>query len=182
MTRTYVTAAAIALAAILVPAPALAGSGPAGPIATYDGGQIDLSKGWGTAQACLVANGEVECFANRSDLAAREQELALGQQSAMGAATTPTTSTVCSSPLRLYADANYGGRELDFYDRGYWQNLSTWSFSDQTSSFKVGACAVHLADGANGSGSWYPSGTSADHSEPTMVSGWNDRISSIFIQ
>jgi hypothetical protein len=86
-----------------------------------------------------------------------------------------------SSPLRLFADASYGGRELDFYDRGYWQNLSTWSFDNQLSSYKVGACGVYLADYANGGGSWYPGNTSAGHDEPTMLSGWNDRISSIYI-
>ncbi|HKU55501.1 MAG TPA: hypothetical protein VJP41_00605 [Gaiellaceae bacterium] len=179
MTRRYVVVATIALAVALAPLPAFAGSNSAGPIATFEGSQIDLSQGWGAAQACVVANGAVTCFADRAGLLAYEQQLPSTQASASELS---LASTTCSSPLRLYADANYGGRELDFYDRGYWQNLSTWSFSNQTSSFKVGACAVDLADDANGGGSWYPSGTGAGHLEPTMVSGWNDRISSIFIQ
>lgn len=177
----HATVAAAVLAAVLAPSSAIAGIGPAGPVATYNGSQIDLSQGWGTAQACLVADGEVECFSDRSGLLAREQQLTT-QTSAADSAFASTATTTCSSPLRLYADANYGGRELDFYDRGYWQNLSTWSFSNQVSSFKVGACAVNLADGASGSGSWYPSGTGAGHWEPTMATGWNDRISSIFIR
>ncbi|MFL5962176.1 MAG: hypothetical protein ACJ757_04710 [Gaiellaceae bacterium] len=84
--------------------------------------------------------------------------------------------------MRLFADANYGGRELDFYDRGYWQNLSTWGFDNQLSSYMVGACGVYLADFSNGGGSWYPGNTSAGHHEPGMLSGWNDRVSSIYIQ
>jgi len=179
MSRVLVTAAVLALAVVLTPVVAFAGGGPTGPIATFNGTQIDLSKGWGAAQACLVANGGVECFADRAGLLAREQQLSTSQSSKTA---TAVATTSCSTPLRLYADASYSGRELDFYDEGYWQNLSTWSFDDQTSSFKVGACAVDLADGTNGSGSWYPSGTSAGHNEATMVSGWNDRISSIFIQ
>lgn len=113
----YATVAVTLLAAVLVPSSAVAAGSPAGPIATYNGAQIDLSQGWGTAQACLVADGEVECFANRSGLLARENQLAT-QTSAPGGAFAGTVTTTCSSPLRLYADAGYGGRELDFYDRG----------------------------------------------------------------
>lgn len=178
MSRVLVAAAVLALAAVLIPVVAFAGGTPAGPIATFNGTQIDLSKGWGAAQACFVANGDVECFADRAGLLAREQQLAATQSST----TASVATTSCSTPLRLYADASYGGRELDFYDEGYWQNLSTWSFDNQTSSFKVGACAVDLADGTNGGGSWYPGSTGAGATASTMASGWNDRISSIFIQ
>jgi hypothetical protein len=101
----------------------------------------------------------------------------------LGASALPSiAAAACSTPLRLYANANYGGRELDFYDRGYWQNLSTWSFDKQLSSYKVGACGVYLADAGNGGGSWYPGNTSAGHNEPSMQSGWDNRISSIYIQ
>lgn len=147
--------------------------------ALFEGHTIDLSKGWGDAHACLVARGAgvVECFRDQAELLARESQLQ--QQSTSDPA---VAASSCSTPLRLYADTSYGGRELDFYDRGYWQNLSDWSFDNQTSSYRVGACGVYLADGANGGGSWYPGNTSAGASAASMVSGWNDRISSLYIQ
>lgn len=167
-------AAPSALAASESPTP------PSSPsIAMFEGKQIDLSKGWGDAQACLVYRGAgvVECFRDRAGLASREHQLDAQISSAPVIA-----ATTCSTPLRLFADASYGGRELDFYDRGYWQNLGTWSFDNQLSSYKTGACPVYLADYTNGGGSWYPGNTSANHGEASMLSGWNDRISSIFIQ
>src|SRR6266496_2950245 len=134
----------------------------------FEGKPIDLSKGWGDARACLVARvaSVVECFRDQAGLASRESQL-----QAQIASSPELAATSCSGPLRLFADASYGGRELDFYDRGYWQNLSTWSFDNQLSSYKVGACGVYLADYANGGGSWYPGNTSAGHDEPTMLSG-----------
>jgi hypothetical protein len=154
---------------------------PAAPLAMFEGGLIDLSQGWGDAQACLIdrAAGIAECFRASTGLQAREAQLAM---------TTPAPSIAlasCSSPLRLFADSNYGGRELDLYDRGYWQNLSTWGFDNVLSSYKVGACSVHLAENANGGGYWYPGNTNAGHSEPAMTAGstnWDNRVSSAYLQ
>jgi hypothetical protein len=183
MYRRFATLALAAIVLTVLPASVLAdGNQPPGQsssLALFEGKPIDLSKGWGDARACLVARGAgvVECFRDQAGLATRESQF-----QAQIASSPVLAATSCSSPLRLFADASYGGRELDFYDRGYWQNLSTWSFDNQLSSYKVGACGVYLADYANGGGSWYPGNTSAGHDEPTMLSGWNDRISSIYIQ
>lgn len=179
-------ATAVAIAAFLVavvPGSGLAegiASPPSQPtVAWFEGAQIDLSKGWGEARACFVARslGLVECFPDQAGLLARESQL-----QAQIAASPDLAASTCSSPLRLYANTSYGGREVDFYDRGYWQNLSNWSFDNQTSSYKVGVCGVYLADYANGGGSWYPGNTSPGYNSATMLSGWNDRISSIYIQ
>lgn len=174
MERKWALAAFAALALAIGAPSAIAASGagstpPSPSIATFEGKQIDLSKGWGDAQACLVyrAAGLVECFRDRVSLDAREQQL----DAQISTDSVATASTTCSTPLRLFADAGYGGRELDFYDRGYWQNLSTWSFDNQLSSYKTGACAVYLADSTNGDGSWYPGTTSANHGESSMLSG-----------
>lgn len=182
MHRRLVTAVVAAIFMAVLPASGFADGKqpPAGSpsFALFEGKQIDLSKGWGDAHACLVAHiaGVVECFRDRSGMLARESQLQAQFASPEIAAVS------CSSPLRLFADPSYGGRELDFYDRGYWQNLSTWSFDNQLSSYKVGACGVYLADYANGGGSWYPGNTSPGHDEPSMLLGWNDRVSSIYIQ
>jgi hypothetical protein len=182
MNRRFVSALAAGLIAAVVAAMTLAGAAAAGQasspsLAVFEGKQIDLSLGWGEAQACLVDRGAgvVECFRDRAGLLAREADLD-------AAAAPASVLASCSGPLRLFADSNYGGRELDFYDRGFWQNLSDWSFDNQLSSYKIGPCAAHLAENANGGGSWYPGNTSAGHNEPVMQSGWNDRVSSIFIQ
>ncbi|HEX5246995.1 MAG TPA: hypothetical protein VFW41_07675 [Gaiellaceae bacterium] len=182
MHKRFLGAALAAAIFLLLPIAGLA-SNQAAPSppgqAVFEGHTIDLSKGWGDAHACLVANGAgvVECFRDQAGLLARESQL---QEQA--SADPAIAASTCSTPLRLYADTGYGGRELDFYDRGYWQNLSDWSFDNQTSSYKVGACGVYLADGANGGGSWYPGNTNAGASASSMVSGWNDRISSLYIQ
>ena len=184
MNRRFMSAVAAGLFAAVVATMGLAGAAtaaqtPSPSLAVIEGRQIDLSQGWGEAQACLVdrSAGVIECFRDRAGLMAREAELDAG------AAATPSSALAsCSGPLRLFADSNYGGRELDFYDRGYWQNLSDWSFDNQLSSYKIGPCAAHLAENANGGGSWYPGTTSAGHNEPVMQSGWSDRVSSIYIQ
>jgi hypothetical protein len=169
---------AVLVLAVLAAGAASAKSSDTAPhLASFSGHTIDLSQGWGNARACLVdeAVGLIQCFSDEADLRAAEAQLP------DSSATTLSPAASCTAPLRLYADGSYGGRELDFYDRGYWQNLSTWSFDNQTSSYQVGFCAVDLADGANGGGSWYPGNTNAGHGEPSMQSGWSDRISSIYI-
>jgi hypothetical protein len=168
--------AGVAVLAVLAgPGVASGAAGSASPsLALFEGRTIDLSQGWEQAQACLVAPGAgiAECYRSREALHAREAQL-VGSSLMLAA---------CSSPLRLYADIYYGGRELALYDRGYWQNLSTWSFDNQLSSYKVGACGARLAENANGGGAWYSGGTSAGAWEPFMLSGWDNRVSSIYIQ
>jgi hypothetical protein len=157
---------------------ALAGSSSATEfrpgLALFEGKVIDLSRGWGEAQACVVFDTDrlAECFRDAATLHARETELA----------SDVTTLASCSTPLRLFANTGYGGRELDIFTRGVWQNLSTWSFDNQLSSYKVGACGAYLAENANGGGSWYPGNTSAGASAPSMLSGWDNRVSSVYLQ
>lgn len=180
MTRRLITTALIGLAILAVlaaPGGATGTSSPPSPsLAVFEGRTIDLSQGWGEAQACLVFTQAriVECFRNRAGLRTRENALA--------GSPALTTLAACSSPLRLYADIYYGGRELALYDRGYWQNLSTWSFDNQLSSYKVGACGVRLAENSNGGGAWYPGNTTAGAWEPFMLSGWDNRVSSVYLQ
>lgn len=181
MHRRLAILAAVAMLAATSVASGMAAGSAAPSFALFDGKQIDLSQGWGEAQACLIyqAAGIAECFRDRAGLQARETQLettALAPASVLAA---------CSSPLRLFADTNYGGRELDLYDRGYWQNLSTWSFDNVLSSYKVGACSSHLAESTNGGGYWYPGNTSAGHWEPEMTAGatnWDNRVSSVYLQ
>ena len=47
---------------------------------------------------------------------------------------------------------------------------------------QIGACAAWFADWANGGGEWYPtSATGAYDRAPTMLSGWDNDVSSVYI-
>lgn len=152
-------------------------------IARFEGSEIDLRAGWGRAQACLVARqaGVVECFRSSAAMEARERQLGANR----GGPPTDTMATAssgwwCSSPLRLYEHGYYGGRQLSFWDPGFWQNLGDWGFNDEVSSFRIGSCHAYLAEHSWGGGAWYPGNSGSYVSSPTMWSGWNDRISSIY--
>lgn len=164
-------------------------------IANFEGHGVDLAGDWGDAQACLVwrQGGVLECFRTRQALAGRERSLQAAHGgggggapqggSASGSGTVTAFSAYsCWSSLRLFDYGGYGGRELDFWDRGYWQNLGDYGFDDSTSSYIVGGCYSHLAEYRDGAGWWYPGDTSPYHGEPYMYSNWNNRVSSIYIE
>lgn len=150
-------------------------------MATFEGRQIDLSGPWGDARACLVwrQGGVLECFRTFEALDAREAQLGPTRE-AMAPTNYAASQFSCSSPLRLYEHNWYGGRRLSFWDRGFWQNLWYYGFDNQTSSYAVGACYVHLAEHTDGGGWWYPGPTYPYAGEPVM--GWQDVISSIYIE
>lgn len=187
--------AVLLLAAWVVPAHA----GPDGPttapegrpaIATFEGRSIDLSQDWEEARACLVwrQGGVLECFRTPQSLDARMAQLSPERQrgpdspDATETMSYSTSSFSCSSSLRLFDYSYYGGRQLSFWDRGFWQNLSDFGFEDRTSSYAVGGCYAHLAEHAWGGGWWYPGPTYPYAGEPVMYAGWSNTISSIYIE
>jgi hypothetical protein len=87
----------------------------------------------------------------------------------------------CSSPLKLYDGTYLTGSEVSVSARGLWIDLSTVSFDNRTSSFKVGACSVDLASGAGGSGAHYTRCLSAGCEEDVMDLGWNNVVSSVYL-
>ena len=108
----------------------------------------------------------------------------LGQAEARAAAVMPQYAAAgysCSSPLRLYEHSSYGGRQLLFFDRGYWQNLPDYGFNDQLSSYIIGGCYTYLAEHINGGGAFYPGPTWPWAGVPWMISGWDNRMSSIYM-
>lgn len=53
----------------------------------------------------------------------------------------------------IWEHANYGGRMLQFQDRGYWQNLTAYGFNDQASSWRNRINQdARLAEHINGGG------------------------------
>jgi hypothetical protein len=151
-------------------------------LAILDGEIFDLTQGWGKASACVVwASDElVECFSTEAELTARSsQDNGYRPSEAENPA---GASSTCSSALKLYDGTSYTGSALYLYARTTWLNLSTYGFANRTSSYKVGGCATYFADYPNGGGSWYPtSSTQAWDLASSMISGWNNRVSSVFI-
>jgi hypothetical protein len=147
-----------------------------GVSASYNGGTIDLSQGWGSASVCAVTSMGTSCFASQSDyLAWLSSQVAIG---ALGAGAAPSGN--CSTGFKLFSHTNYGGTELVLFVQSSWINLSAYSFSDVLSSYKVGACAVGMTAGPNGSGAVYPGATSPG-SDVTTLGAWNDRVQSVYI-
>ena len=93
-----------------------------------------------------------------------------------------TQALSCASSVRLYDGTSYTGTSVAYATRGVWLNLSSVGFDNRTSSFRIGACSSYFADDPGGGGSWYPtSSTQAGAQSASMVSGWNNRVSSIYL-
>jgi hypothetical protein len=155
-----------------------------GAVAQFEGRSINLGADRGEARACLVLRQGNECFRTPEAMEAREAQLGLSRKPSKGddGAVTAYSSYSCSSPLRLYDYGWYGGRQLSFWERGFWQNLWLYGFEDRTSSYAVGACYAHLAEHSDGYGWWYPGPTYPWAGEPVMSWGWDNVISSIYIE
>jgi len=171
----------IALVAILITAgPASSAEAADGVQATFEGRTIDLANGWGPARACATIDEHTECFRNEAamDRWITSEGDAAAQQSEDGVGALAS----CSSSLRLYDGTSYTGQILYLSTRSLWINLSGYGFDNLTSSYRIGACGAYLAENASGGGSWYPGNTSAGASASSMVTGWNNRVSSVYIQ
>ena len=152
-------------------APTPPAAAPRVVVARFEGRQLTLRLGWGGARVCVVDQANtVTCYRTEDDAAAAT------------AAADTTRSYNCSYPLRLYDDINYGGRQLWFYSRGFWQNVGDYGFDNQASSFITGDCYAHLAEYPWGAGYWYPGYTGPWGATSWVGDSWNDRISSIFLE
>jgi hypothetical protein len=156
-------------------ASASAASGP-GIVATYNGGTLDLSQGWGSAAICAVTNLGTSCFSKQS-----EYQTWFSSQPQLVAESFSASSGNCSTGLKMFQKVNYGGTELVIFEKSEWINLSAYSFADELSSYQVGACAADMAAGTNGSGAAYPGNTSPGADVTTLGSSWNDRMQSVYI-
>lgn len=143
---------------------------------------VDLSADWGEANACLIWDdvGVRECFRTEAEMDKRITEL----EKRPGLGTTASVqASQCSGSVRLYDGLLYTGQVLELRDRLQWISLSAYGFSNKTTSFKIGSCASYFADFDWGGGSWYStSSTEAWNMAWLMVYGWNNRVSSIYIQ
>jgi hypothetical protein len=147
--------------------------------AIFEQGEIDLGESWGDATACIEFDDHTECFRTEDELLAAYPEY--GSTSAAAPSGDFTPMSVCSTSLRLYRSTGFTGGTLVLTTRAVVLNLSTYGFDNDTSSYRVGACASTFWAGASGSGSVYPGPTGANASASSMLSGWNNVVSSVYI-
>jgi hypothetical protein len=138
-------------------------------IASFEGGWLDLAHDWGPAHACYSDNVSTRCYRTKAEMDAVE-----GRNGSVN----PLVS--CSSPLTLYSDTEHGGNTVSLSTRGTYLALSTYGFDNVTSSYQIGACSAHFYDTSTG-GTTYPGTTTAGSSALSMVSGWDNRVSSVYI-
>lgn len=175
---------ALAATVIAVVAPATtattAVAGPtgrdlAGGRASFEGTTLNLAAGWGAARACAVTPTATTCY--RSE-AAMDAALA-ATRTVLSTTLEITPLATCGSSLRLYDGTSFGGQVISFTTTGSLISLATYGFDNKTSSYKVGACAANLYSGLQTG--LYPGNTAANAQAATMLSGWDNTISSVLM-
>lgn len=149
--------------------------------AVFEGEIIDLAEGWGAAAACAELGVVVECFRSETELLRAHPELDGDDASHVTSGAATASAAACSSSLRLYRSTGHSGGALYLSTRLVGHNLSAYGFDNDTSSYTVGACSSAFYSGANLGGSQYPGSTAAYASATSMVSGWNNVVSSVII-
>lgn len=139
-------------------------------IATFEGQELRLADSWGEAKACLSGPDGARCYRTEAEL--RRQE-GIDNPIIVPFAT-------CSSYLALYDGTSHTGLVLYLSTRGSYISLSAHGFDNMTSSYAIGACSARFYDGGGGS-TQYPGSTSAGASANSMLSGWNNVVSTVYI-
>lgn len=155
---------------------ALAESGR-GVIASFEGGWANLAQGWGEATACTSDGVTTECYRTEAEMDAANTPLV----GATSRSLTIVPLLACVSSLKLYRSTSFTGAVLQLTSRGTYTNLSTYGFDNDTSSYQVGACTSYFYDGASGGTPLYPGTTTANSSAASMLTGWDNRVSSVYI-
>ncbi|HEY4331868.1 MAG TPA: hypothetical protein VGM78_04840 [Ilumatobacteraceae bacterium] len=158
--------------------------------ASFEGHTINLADGWGDAKACAVTADGVQCYTSEAEMdAALASEAAdasegLGLQANIAGLSIDLTVSplaTCSTNLKLYDGTSYGGIMVSVASAGTYVNLASFGFDNMTSSYKVGSCYVDMFSSASGGGSIYPGATSPGTSSPSMIAGWNNVVSSVYV-
>ena len=165
-----------AASAVVSGEPASAAGGTRGAKAWYGDHWIDMGTSWESATACAVSASAAVCFTTESAMDAYLATTTTAVSSAVAPA------LVCSTSMRLYDGASYTGNLLYLSSQGTFLNLANYGFDNITTSYKIGACSSYFYSGASGGGSLYPiQNTEAFDQYPTMLSGWNNALSSVYM-
>lgn len=148
-----------------------------GVIASFEGGWINLAEGWGEATACTSDGVTAECYRTEAEMNAASHPSVGATARSVGI----VPLLACASSLKLYRSTSFTGAVLQLTSRGAYINLSTYGFDNDTSSYKVGACTSYFYDGASGGTPLYPGTTTANSSATSMLTGWDNRVSSVYI-
>ena len=167
--RTVFAAIGLALAAATAgPAAASAVDANTGQLATFEGRTFDMSRGWGKATACNITDTGASCYRDETEM-----------NRAIAANPPETRASNCSTSLRLYDGIGQTGAVISLSARGTLLSLSAYGFDNRTSSYLVGACSSTFYSGiATGV---YGGNTSANAAASSMLSGWDNVVSSVFI-
>lgn len=162
--------------ATLTSAPAGASSAPvdaqASIVASFEGGSLRLADGWGEAHACTSDGKTARCYRTEAEMDAAE-----GKRPEVS---TPMPLIDCGTSVRLYSSTGYGGDVLQLTTRFVTINLASHGFNNVTSSYRIGSCSAQFYDTTGGS-IQYPGSTTAGSSAALMVSGWDNRVGSVYI-
>jgi len=172
-------AATLLVGAVGLPGASLAAPGQPGPgdmvtPAWLEDHWIDMASGWEDAVACSVEPTGNTCYRTMAAFDAAVAPVPLKGVVALGL-------SYCSSTVRLFDGTSYTGLTISLNIRSTNINLSAYSFDNVTSSYKIGACDSEFFMGANGSGSLYPGNTDAGAQASSMVTGWSNQVSSVYI-
>jgi hypothetical protein len=148
-------------------------------IADYEGEVVDLRFGWDGAGACQTDGIETTCYDTEEEMLASIPSSDLTPSSTPGISGFARIS--CSSYLRLYSGPYYTGSVLALTTRYTVLNLSNYGFNNVTSSYRVGGCDSYFYDYSSGGGLQYSGPTWAWSLSTLMNSGWDNRVSSVYI-
>ena len=172
-------ASALLVGAVVVPGAPRAAAGQPEPDgmmtpAWLEDHWIDMASGWEDAVACDVEPTGNTCYRTMAAFNA-----AVAPVPAKGVVA--LAASYCGSSVRLFDGTSYTGTMLALNLRSTNINLSTYGFDNVTSSYKVGSCDSEFFNGVNGGGAMYPGNTSAGAQASSMVTGWSNQVSSVYI-
>ncbi len=167
------------VAAIESVVPAEPISDPEPWVAQYDGTEIDLRFGWDSARACQTDGIETTCYDTEALMLSALGAPANGAAAPAGSSGLKRAS--CGSYLRLYTGTNYTGSVLALTTQYTVLNLSSYGFNNVTSSYRVGGCSSTFYDLSFAGAPVYGGATGAWAESATMLSGWDNRVSSVWI-
>jgi hypothetical protein len=134
--------------------------------ASYKGGTVPTAQAASLGLACnVVSTGAVNCYDTQTEALAAGD---VGDSASAGLAASGGVVALaeCSPPMTLYDGTSFTGSYLNIYGQSVWINLSGYSFSNRTSSWKTGCVGGYLANGTGGSGAQI--GMPANNSQASM--------------